>query len=79
MVMRLLSSFMYSFMCLDIEYIHDSFSLTDYFEISLINTHLQANELSHLSLNNMAAISQKIFSDAFSWMKSFVFWLKRYW
>ena len=24
----------------------------------------------------MAATSQAIFSDAFSWMKSFVFWLK---
>ena len=27
-------------------------------------------------LDKMAAITQKIFSDAFSWMKSFVFWLK---
>ena len=27
----------------------------------------------------MAAFSQKIFSDAFSWMKGFVFWLKFYW
>ena len=27
----------------------------------------------------MAAFSQAVFSDAFSWMKSFVFWLKFYW
>ena len=27
----------------------------------------------------MAAISQTIFSDAFSWTKSFVFWLKCHW
>ena len=27
----------------------------------------------------MAAISQMIYSDAFSWMKSFVFWLKFHW
>ena len=27
----------------------------------------------------MAAILQTIFSDAFSWMKSFVFWLKFHW
>ena len=35
--------------------------------------------LAHLSLNKMAAISQTIFSDAFSWMKHFVFWLKFHW
>ena len=27
----------------------------------------------------MAAIPQKIFPDEFSWMKSFVFWLKFHW
>ena len=30
--------------------------------------------LTHLPLNKMAAFSQTIFSDVFSWMKSFVFW-----
>ena len=30
----------------------------------------------HLPLDKMAAIWQTIFLDAFSWMKSFVFWLK---
>ena len=30
-------------------------------------------------LDKMAAISQKIFSDAFLWMKSFVFWFKFHW
>ena len=35
--------------------------------------------LTHLSRDKMAAISQTIFSDAFSWMKSFIFWLKFHW
>ena len=30
-------------------------------------------------LDKMAAISQTIFSDAFSWMKNFEFWLKFHW
>ena len=30
-------------------------------------------------LDKMAAISQTMFSGAFSWMKSFVFWLKFHW
>ena len=30
-------------------------------------------------LNKMAALSQKIFSDAFLWMKSFAFWLIFHW
>ena len=34
--------------------------------------------LTYLHLDKMTAISQKIFSDAFSWMKSFIFWLKIY-
>ena len=33
-------------------------------------------ELTQLPLDKMAAILQTIFSGAFSWMKSFVFWLK---
>ena len=35
--------------------------------------------LVHLPLDKMAAISQTMFSDAFSWMKSFVFWLQFHW
>ena len=35
--------------------------------------------LTHPPLDKMAAISQTIFSDAFSWIKSFVFWLKFHW
>ena len=35
--------------------------------------------LTNLPLDKMAAISQMIFSDTFSWMKSFVFWLKCHW
>ena len=30
--------------------------------------------LTHFPLDKMAAISQMIYSDAFSWMKSFIFW-----
>ena len=40
---------------------------------------LEINDLTHLPLDKMAAILQRIFSDAFSWMKSFVFWLKFHW
>ena len=32
--------------------------------------------LTHLPVDKMAAISQTLISDAFSWMKSFVFWLQ---
>ena len=35
--------------------------------------------LSHLSLNKIVAISQKIVSNAFSWTKSFVFWFEFHW
>ena len=35
--------------------------------------------LTHFPLYKMAAISQTTFSDAFSWMKSFVFWLRFHW
>ena len=37
---------------------------------------LPLNHLTHLPLDKMAAMSQMIFSDAFLWMESFVFWLK---
>ena len=36
-------------------------------------------KLTHLSLEKMAVISQTIFSNAFSWIKIFVFWLKFHW
>ena len=32
--------------------------------------------LTHLSLYKMGTVSQTMFSDSFSWLKSFVFWLK---
>ena len=35
--------------------------------------------LTHLYPDKMAAILQAIFSDAFLWMKNFVFWLKFHW
>ena len=35
--------------------------------------------LTHLYLDKMAAISPSIFSGVFSWMNSFVFWLKFHW
>ena len=37
------------------------------------------NVLTHLPLDKMAAISQKTFSNACSWMKSFIFWFKFHW
>ena len=36
-------------------------------------------QLTHFPLDKMAAILQTVFSDAFSWMKSFVFWSKFHW
>ena len=36
-------------------------------------------QLTHPPLDKMDAILQTIFSDAFFWMKSFVFWLKFHW
>ena len=35
--------------------------------------------LTHLPVDKMAPILQTIVSDAFSWIKSFVFWLKFHW
>ena len=35
--------------------------------------------LTHLSLDTIFAISQMIFSKAFSWIKCFIFWLKFHW
>ena len=35
--------------------------------------------LTHLPLDRMAATLQTIFSDAFPWIKCFVFWLKFHW
>ena len=35
--------------------------------------------LTHLPMDKTAVNSQTIFSDGFSWMKSFVFWLKCHW
>ena len=35
--------------------------------------------LTHLPLHKMGTILQMIFSDAFSWMKIFIFWLKFHW
>ena len=37
---------------------------------------LSYTELTHLSLDKMAAFLQTIFSDAFSWMKSFFILIK---
>ena len=42
-------------------------------------SYLNLVRLTRLLLNKIVAISQTIFSDAFSWMKSFVFWLKFHW
>ena len=42
-------------------------------------TQFQCELLTDLPMDKMAAISQTIYSDAFSWMKSLVFWLKFHW
>ena len=50
-----------------------------------LDLHVSYNELgidqtwTHLPLDTMAAILQMTFSNAFSWMKSFVFWVKFHW
>ena len=38
--------------------------------------HISQGWLTHFPLDKMASFSQTIFSDAFSWMTGFVFWLK---
>ena len=40
---------------------------------------LMIDDLTHLPLDKMAAILQTVFSDVFSWMKSFFFFLKFHW
>ena len=47
--------------------------------LNLLSHFWGANELTHLPLDKMAVISQTIFSGAFSWKKSLVFWLKFHW
>ena len=37
------------------------------------------NQVNLFPMDKMAAISQTVFSYAFSWMKRFVFWLKFRW
>ena len=39
------------------------------------SVHTRSRFLTHLPLDKMAAISLTTFLDAFSWMKTFVFWL----
>ena len=48
-------------------------------EIWSVAHHKMGCRLTHLPLDKMDAISQTIFSDAFSWMKKFDFWLKFHW
>ena len=47
--------------------------------ISIRMMKLLSGGLTHLPLHKMVAISQTIFLDAFSWMKTFVFWLWSIW
>ena len=42
-------------------------------------SHPSMKMLTHRPLNKMASISETIFSNAFSWMKNFVFWFKFHW
>ena len=45
----------------------------------VINYTCTGDMVTHLLLDKMAAILQTLFSYAFSWMKSFIFWLKCHW
>ena len=46
---------------------------------SLVHLMWLADDLTHLPVGKMAAISQTIFWNAFSWMKYIIFWLKFHW
>ena len=54
-------------------------SLTYLWPRDTLLTYYHVEALTHLPLNKMAVISQTIYSDAFSWMKSFVLWSKFRW
>ena len=60
--------------------IHSNYSVT-YPQCGtvMLATRIHIRYLTHLPLHKMATISQMRFSDAFSWMKSCIFWLKFYW
>ena len=47
--------------------------------LRVFSPYIFISSLTHLSLDKIAAISQTIFTGAFSWMKSFAFWLKFHW
>ena len=56
-----------------------SYQFDEWLEPSIIGSGLLFKVtcwLTHLPLDKMTAISQTIFSDAFLWMKNFVFWLR---
>ena len=58
-------------------YIHLMFPPTSW---PAIYTYFSTNVLiTHLPLGKMDIFLQTLFSDAISWMKSFVLWLKFYW
>ena len=49
-------------------------------QVAILGVHkVTVDNLAHLLLDKMAAISQMIFSDAFLWIKSFAFWWKFHW
>ena len=45
----------------------------------IVPWHMWKNPLTHLPLDKRDAVSQTIFSNAFSWMESFISWLKFHW
>ena len=51
----------------------------EWFQLVTLIAKILGSILTHLPLDKRATISQTIFSDEFSWMKSFVFWLKFHW
>ena len=43
-------------------------------DLDIMQTNMAWLCLTHLPIDNMASFPQTIFSDAFSWMKRFVYW-----
>ena len=46
---------------------------------AIYTTSVRKNDLTHWDRDKMTAISQTTFSNAFSWMKMYAFWLRFHW
>ena len=59
--------------------IHRNVLLVHMNEVVKKSTFLQSEKLTHWGRDKMPAIFQTTFSDAFSWMKMYEFWLRFHW